>query len=171
MCVFNNNSCIFAPLIPTHCESDNPGSVEMPKANLKAINKWRVRACFRAWLSRLFHKPILVTIALQVGYEKWPPVGWHHPFVTAWSKYGLGLPQSKWIVGSRGCWGCTSFFRVQWESLYLLCTALTAGERLPLGLCKETVKESSKALCRQLTPNIRSAWRLHIQHAIQLVPL
>ena len=40
------------------------------------------------------HSPSLVAIRLSVGYETWPPIGWHHPFVIGWSKYRLGLPSA-----------------------------------------------------------------------------
>ena len=30
---------------------------------------------------RLLHSPSLVVIGLYVGYETWPGIGWHHPFV------------------------------------------------------------------------------------------
>ena len=43
------------------------------------------------------------------------------------------------IMISRDQWEFPSFLRPQWQSL---CTALTAGKCLPLGLCKGTVKES-----------------------------
>ena len=44
------------------------------------------------------------------------------------------------IMGSHYQWEFPLFFRPQRQSL---CTALTAGNCLPLGLCKGTVKESS----------------------------
>ena len=44
------------------------------------------------------------------------------------------------IMDSCDQWGFQLFFRPQWQSL---CTALTAGNCLPLGLCKGTVKESN----------------------------
>ena len=30
---------------------------------------------------KLLHSPSLVAIGLSVGYETWPPIGWHHAFV------------------------------------------------------------------------------------------
>ena len=30
--------------------------------------------------SRLLHSSNLVAIRLPVGYETWPPIGWHHTF-------------------------------------------------------------------------------------------
>ena len=38
--------------------------------------------------------PSLVAVGLSVGYETWPPIGWHHPFVIGWSKDRLGLPSA-----------------------------------------------------------------------------
>ena len=38
------------------------------------------------WLT-LLHSPSLVSIRLSKGYETWPQIGWHHPFVIGWSKY------------------------------------------------------------------------------------
>ena len=54
---------------------------------------------------RLLHSPNLVAIGLPVGYETWPPIGWHHPFVIGWSKDRLGFPSAPlhygltWPVG------------------------------------------------------------------------
>ena len=42
----------------------------------------------------LLHSPSLVAVGLSVGYETWPPIGWHHAFVIGWSKYRLGLPSA-----------------------------------------------------------------------------
>ena len=30
---------------------------------------------------RLLHSSSLVVVGLSMGYETWPPIGWHHPFV------------------------------------------------------------------------------------------
>ena len=48
---------------------------------------------------RLLHSPSLVAIGLLVGYETWPPIGWHHAFVIGWSKDRLGLPSAHCIYG------------------------------------------------------------------------
>ena len=88
----------------------------------------------------LLHSLGMVAVGQSVAYEAWPPIAYHHPVVTAWSKYGLGLPRQQWIVGSRDWWEFPPFCRCHWQSP---CTALMAGICLPLGLCKETVKESS----------------------------
>ena len=40
--------------------------------------------------SKRLHSPRLVTIGLSVVYETWPPIGWHHAFLTVWFKYRLG---------------------------------------------------------------------------------
>ena len=97
--------------------------------------KWLVQ------FGRLLHSLSLVAIELAVGYETRPLIGWHHPFVTGWSKYRLGFPQSQSIVGSRNQWEFPFFFRGYWQPPY---TALMAGKCLQLGLCKGTVKESRK---------------------------
>ena len=53
----------------------------------------------------LGHSSSLVAIVLSLGYETWPPSGWHHTFVIVWSKYRLGLPSATlhygftWPVG------------------------------------------------------------------------
>ena len=57
--------------------------------------------CLNKACPRLLHSPRLVAI----GYETWPPIGWHHPFGIGWSKYRLGLPSAPlhygltWPVG------------------------------------------------------------------------
>ena len=61
-------------------------------------------------------------------------------FMIGWSNYNL---VSHCIVGSRDRWQFPPFSRPQWQSL---CTALTAGKCLPLGLGKGTAKESHSAL-------------------------
>ena len=33
------------------------------------------------------------------GYEKWPPIGWHDPFVIDWSKYRLELATTTLYYG------------------------------------------------------------------------
>ena len=54
---------------------------------------------------RLLHSPSLVTIGPSMGFEIWPPIGWHHPFVIGWPKDRLGLPSAPldygltWPVG------------------------------------------------------------------------
>ena len=42
---------------------------------------------------RLLHSHNLVALGLSVGYETWPPIGWHHPCMIRWSKYRLGFPR------------------------------------------------------------------------------
>ena len=86
--------------------------------------------------ARLFNSPSLVAVRLSVGYETWPPFGWHRQFLIGWSKYRL---ESKSTWGSHHWWEFPLFFRGHWQSP---CTALMAGNCLPLGLCKETVKPS-----------------------------
>ena len=79
--------------------------------------------------ARLLHS--LVALGLSMGYETWLSVGWHHAFVIVWYGYRLGLPQSQWVVGSCNWWEFLSFSE-----------AIDSPLCLPLGLCKETVKES-----------------------------
>ena len=79
-------------------------------------------------------------VELSVRYETWPPIGSHHTFVTGWSKYRLGLPSAPLHYGLTWPVGFPPFFKPQWQSL---CTALTTGKCLSLGLCKGTVKEST----------------------------
>ena len=62
----------------------------------KCVLLWSV-----LWAARLLNSPRLVVLGLSMGYETWPPMHWHRPFVIGWSKYRLGLPQSQWIVGLR----------------------------------------------------------------------
>ena len=68
------------------------------------------------------------------------------------------------IMGSCDQWGFPPFFRPQWQSL---CTALTAGKCLPLGLHKGTVKECTMVSMVPMTWRRRS----HVisSHAIDLV--
>ena len=51
---------------------------------MKSVSDW----------GRLIHSPSLVAVGLSVGYETWPPIGWHHDFVIGWSKYRFGLPSA-----------------------------------------------------------------------------
>ena len=93
-----------------------------------------------SWFTlRLLHSPILVALGLSVGYETWPPIGWHHPFVIGWCKYRPGLPRVAMHCGFMWLVGISIVFGGHWQPP---CTALTAGKCLPLALCKETVKES-----------------------------
>ena len=56
-------------------------------------------------MPRLLHNPNLVATGLSVGYETWPPIGWHCPFGIGWTKYILGSPSAPlhygltWPVG------------------------------------------------------------------------
>ena len=54
--------------------------------------------------TRLLHSLSLVAVGMSIAYETWPPVGWHNLFIIDWSKYGLGLTQSYWIVGLCDQW-------------------------------------------------------------------
>ena len=86
----------------------------------------------------LLHSLSRVAVGLSVGCETRPPIGWHYPFVIG-SKYCMGLPHLQWIMNSHNWWQFPLFFRGHWQSS---CTAPSAGNCLPLGLCKGTVKES-----------------------------
>ena len=91
---------------------------------------------------RLLHSPSLVAIGLSVGYETWPPIGWHLPFVIGWSKDRLGLPSAplhyglKWPVG----------FPTAIQTSVTVLLHCPNGNCLLLGLCKGTVKESTDIL-------------------------
>ena len=90
-------------------------------------------------MARPLRSPSLVAIRLSVVYETWSPIGWHQAFVIGWSRYRSGLPSAPLHYDITWPVGIPTVFRPQWQSL---CTALTAGKCLPLGLCKGTVKES-----------------------------
>ena len=81
----------------------------------------------------LLHSPSLVAIGLTVGFDTWPPIGWHHPLVIDWFIYSL-VSSVALHYGSRDRWEFPPFLRPPRQSH---CTAL------PLGLCKRTVKEST----------------------------
>ena len=42
---------------------------------------------YRYGYTRLFYSPNLLTVELWEGYETWPLIGWHHPFLIGWSEY------------------------------------------------------------------------------------
>ena len=79
-----------------------------------------------------------MVIGLSVGYETWPPIGWHHPFVIGWSKYRLGLPSAPLHYGLTWPVGIPTVFQTP---VTVTLHGLTACKCLPLGLCKGTVKE------------------------------
>ena len=89
--------------------------------------------------TRLLHSPNLVVIGPSMGYETWPPIGWHYPVVIGWSKHRLGLPGAPLHYGLMWPVGIPTDFRHQWQSL---CTALTANKCLQ-GDC-ERVSISAK---------------------------
>ena len=95
------------------------------------------------WNNRLLHSPSVVAIRLSVGYETWPLIGWHHPFVTGMSRYRLALLSAILQYGLTWPVGIPTVFWPQWQSL---CTAITAGSSLPLGLYRGTVKVSTETL-------------------------
>ena len=69
------------------------------------VARWEDCCTLNALCTRLLHSPSLVAIGLSVGYETWPLIGRHHPFVIGWSKDKLGLPSAPlhygltWPVG------------------------------------------------------------------------
>ena len=73
-------------------------------------------------------------------YETWSPIGCVPGCVIGCSKYGMGNSPHAMHYGLTWPVGISTVFKGYWQSP---CTALTAGKRLPLGLCKETVKQSS----------------------------
>ena len=93
---------------------------------------------------RLLHSPNLVAIGLSVGYETWPPIGWHHPFVIGWSKYSLGLPNAPLHYGLSWPVGILTVFQTP-VTVPLHSPNGRQATCLPLGLCKGTVKESTAA--------------------------
>ena len=88
----------------------------------------------------LLHSPSLVAAGLPVGYETWPPIGWHLTFVSVWSKDRLGLPCVRMDCGLMSLVGISTILQ---KPLIVPCTTLMVGICLPLGLCKWTVKEST----------------------------
>ena len=110
-----------------------------------------------------------MAIGLSAGYETWPPNGWHHPFVIRWFNMDWDCLMPHCIIGSCDQWEFPPFFRPQWQSL---CTALTAGKCLPLGLCKGTVKESRLLPWAPPSPHLqRPDWHLWHVTADDLRPL
>ena len=75
---------------------------------------------------RLLHIPSMVAVGLSVGYDTCALFGWHHLFVIRWD---CVIQKALW-THTRG--HCQS-----------PCTALPTGICLSLGLCKETMKEST----------------------------
>ena len=98
---------------------------------------WELHPCFNT--GRPFRSPSFVAIgvsgAMKQGLQlAMLPAVWLAPNIYC------ETPHSRWIMGSRGRWELPPFAQAHWQSP---CTALTAGKRLPLGLCKETVNEST----------------------------
>ena len=101
--------------------------------------------------SKLLHSPRLVAIGLSEGYETWPPIGRHHAFVIVWSKYRLGLPSAPLHYGLTWSVGIPTVFQTP---VTVPLHSPTAGNCLPLGLCKGTVKESREVRKDQWAPDI-----------------
>ena len=89
--------------------------------------------------ARLLHSPNLAALALSVGYETWTPIGWQHPFDLL-VEILVGIAAVAMSCGLMWLVGIPTSYQGHWQSP---CIALTAGECLPLGLCKETVKAST----------------------------
>ena len=106
---------------------------------------------------RLLHSPGLVTVGLSLGYEIWPQISWHHPSWLVGLNIGWDCHISQCIMDSCDGWEFPLFSKGHWQSP---CTAIMAGICLLLGLCKETVKESSTGgqLCcaRRLWKSLQS---------------
>ena len=89
---------------------------------------------------RLIRSANLVAVGLPLGYETWPAATaflW-----LAALNIGYDWLRHKRIVHSRNRRIFSPFYTSQWQSP---CTALTASKCLPLGLCKETAKESKQS--------------------------
>ena len=122
----------------------------------------KVFVCCLYWLPspckpRLLHKPSHVAVGLSVGYAAWSPINRHHPFMIGLSKYRFGIASVAMDYGLTWPVGIFTIVRYHWQSL---CTALMACKCLPLGLCKETVKES---IANLLLPCQDAAWRTLIR--------
>ena len=82
-------------------------------------------------------------MAPSVEYETWHLVGWLNLLWFVGLNIGCDCPVSQWIVESHSRWEFLQFCKGHWQ---YPCTTPTAGKCLPLGLCKETVKESNATL-------------------------
>ena len=83
------------------------------------------------------HSPSLVAIGLSVGYETWPPIGWHHPFVIGLNiDWDCLVPHC--IMGSCDQWEFSLFQTTVTVPLHC--------RRLPLRLCNGTVTECTVGL-------------------------
>ena len=87
--------------------------------------------------TRLLHSPSQVAIGLSVGFETLPLGSSWLALITLLWLVGLKIdsycPVPHCIMGSLDQWEFQLFFSPQWQSL---CTALMAGNCLPLVLCK-----------------------------------
>ena len=89
---------------------------------------------------RLLDSLSLVALGLSVGYETWPPIGWHHAFVIGWSKYRLGLLSSELHYGLTWPVGIPTVFHTP---VTVPLHSPNGRQCLLLVLCKGTVEESS----------------------------
>ena len=99
-----------------------------------------------------------MALGLSVGYETRFPVGWLHCFWIGWAKYMVPILSSNGLLAQVISGNFPPFYRGHWQSP---CTALMAGKCLPLGLCKETVKESAGNVMRgRRRVNSQGTWAL-----------
>ena len=102
------------------------------------------------WVDILLHSLSLVAIGQSVGWETWPLIAWHHPFVIVWSKYRLGIPSALVHYGlTWQLWIPPPFCRPQWQSHRTTSTA-----------CKGTVKESIRPT---IQPEVRNSMWIRIR--------
>ena len=93
---------------------------------------------------RLLHSPSLVAVGLSVGYETWPPIGWHHPIVIGWSEDRLGLPSAPlltWPVG------IPTIFQTP-VTAHLHCPNGRPAVRAVQGNCERVYSSHSQIACR-----------------------
>ena len=87
---------------------------------------------------KLLHSPSLLAVKLSLKYEIWTPIGGHRP---SWLH---GLHVGSDCLSRNGFWAHVTggnFHRFQRRESH--CTTLTTGKCLSLGLCNETVREST----------------------------
>ena len=112
-------------------------------------------------LGRLLNSPSLVAIGLSVGYETWPPIGWHHAFVIDWSKYRLGLPSAPLHYGLTWPVGILTIFQTPVTVPLYSLNARHFGRQMPaVGLCMGTVKSTGPTHAKlvSLTSPCCSRW-------------
>ena len=116
-----------------------PWPIPSTRMRRSMIQRWTLQNKVGFCDPRLLHSPSLVAIGLSVGYETWPPIGWHRAFVIAWSKYRLELPSGPLNFGLRWPVGIPTVFQTPVTVPF---HSPNGSQCLPLGPCNETVKES-----------------------------